>query len=208
MIRPMTKTSLLLLTLCLLPVVVDREPPREFTLIIDGESHRVLADHVTTLTVGEHEHRVELTVQPYRTFSHDTVSFRYPQNMSYAFDGSGGHRSWDIDGNDVALMLHQYDGLDDDALRELFVDSIIDQVAGLEVTQEQVSTRFGEETHTGTRLRVRMTDIESIQEIYTFSVGDLTYALVLVDTVEPGEGHTPEFQELFSILTKTFTSGT
>jgi hypothetical protein len=209
MIRPMIKTSLLLVALCLLPLAAaDRQPPREFSLLIDGVAHRVLEGKPTTVTIGEHEHRVELSVQPYRTFSNGGLSFRYPEGMSYAFDGSGEPNTWDIDGNDAAVMLQEYSWLSEEDLREVFIDEMRLQFAGLEVRQSELSSQFGEQTFTGARLRVFMGDIESVQDVYFFTHADNAYVLVLVDTVYSEEGSTAEFDELFSVLTETFSLGT
>lgn len=199
----MSKLLLCCASLLLLPPISgDREPRREYTLIIDGVEHDLEEGPARTIGIGGKDHRVQLLVKPYRTFEHGGVSFRFPENMMFAIDEAE-PISWEFNGSDVLIMLQEYEGVSEKLVRAMLVAGIKSQYGDMEIREKAIRETFGGRTLTGTQVAVVMSDIEILQDIYFFTLGDMVYALFLQDAVDRGAGHTEEFETTIGLLRET-----
>ena len=87
------------------------EPPLSFELTLDGDVV-TLQDGVPVKLPRNYERpTVKLTVQPYRIFTFQGISFEYPSGFGFEADVDEEHyKNWTLSGNDFKIMYFVLEG--------------------------------------------------------------------------------------------------
>ncbi len=86
------------------------EPPLSYTLEVDGQKFLLNADKTVILKGDFQNPKVTLRAAATRRFEHDNIAFDYPANFTFEADLSEpGIRTWTLSGNNVTLMLFDFE---------------------------------------------------------------------------------------------------
>ncbi len=86
------------------------EPPLSYTLEVDGLKFLITADKTVILKGNFQNPKVTLRASSTRRFEHVGIAFDYPANFTFEADVSEpGIRSWTMSGNNVTLMLFDFE---------------------------------------------------------------------------------------------------
>ncbi len=111
----MTRFLTLLTTVCVTfgPAIQaddTTEPPVTYTLEVNGQKYLLSADKTVILKGSFQNPKVTLRASSTRRFVHDGIAFDYPANFTFEADLSDpGIRTWTMSGNNVTLMLFDFD---------------------------------------------------------------------------------------------------
>ncbi len=182
-------------------------PLREYRLEVDGKQQTVELDKEFALTVGDSKVMLRLTAAPDLLLEMDDFEIRYPANFAYEYDDtSEGITIWSLDGSTCVLMVMTFDvEQDPKSLKDDLVQGFTAQYGRKNVKLKKCSLRLGAKKNSGTRLTVSMLDQKFTQEVYTFSHGGRSHALVVQDTPTDKGKQSKETADAKELLEDSFT---
>ena len=169
-----------------------REPPAEFVLETPAGPVEVVADAPFDLTVAGQTVRATLRPADTKRLDVGDVSFRYPADMSFVYDGSDPRVfCWTLDGPKAGLTLigHRNPLTLPSAAADLTFGALMNQFGDAARREGDSSLRLGGRQVTGQRLIVTLAGTRIVQEVYGVAAGEGAYVLILQDA--PGEDGEP-----------------
>lgn len=184
------------------------EPPQEYSLEIDGRAHPVTLGKVLSVTIGGKAVKLRLTAKPNRRFDNAAgVTFDYPSNFAFAFDGDQpGMSHWTLDGNDCVIQLFEFKehptGVP--VLQEMIVGGLIAQYGAENVTRSTGSLALGSRKLKTAILRVSLAGVVLQQDVVSFLVGERKFVFIVQDSLTDDNKMTKETAGVRALLKKTF----
>lgn len=204
--QSMSCTIFMLLCVCMtglyLTTEEGREPPRKFTLEINGETHAVALDQPFKLEGVFENPELVLKASPTRLFPYGGVEFLYPAYFTWEADlEEGGIKTWTLSGNDFKIM---YFVSPVSLSQEVYAAAMVEQFG-----REKVRTAEKERTLDGRVLKGKFLTIDLagvflIMEIYQLPSLSGSRLLVLQDSPPEDRACSEESEETLELLKSSF----
>lgn len=181
------------------------EPKAEYTLEIDGQSVEVRVGETSTVKINGKQVKLRLTPKATKLFREGGISFRYPSHHSFEVEKeSSGLTTWTFDGNhNVIILMRQPVAIDAPALRKNLVDGMIEQYGRKNCKTSAVELATKGAKLKGTRLQAAVVGTLLAQDVYAWTAGDATFALIVQDSLNDDGTMTKESQEVIRLLEST-----
>ena len=184
------------------------EPPIDYQLEIDGKAHPMTVGEVLTVEIAGKPVKLRLSAATTRLFDNvGGVSFRYPANFAFAFDGEDPDvLQWSMDGDDcvIQIMAFENNPLPAKAIRDMVAAGVQAQFDGATVEKSKGSLQLGDRKHETVSLRVGLGGVKIGQDIAAFTVGERTFVFVLQDSLTEDNRMTEETAAVRKLLAETF----
>ncbi len=173
-------------------------------LEIDGKVHTVLIGEETKLKIGSKMRSVRIRIAPHSVFNRVGIRFRYPSSMGFNLDDSDPNVSiWSMDGDEAVIMVQQYNvDIDANVLYAAMKSEFVQMKAKVEVSAIQLKGK--RRTLDGKRFKVKMGNVNILQDIYILQEGEQKLALFLQDTVTDNGKSSSEYIEILKLFSKSF----
>lgn len=185
------------------------EPPLEYSLEVDGKSVDARAGEVVELETANPRTRVKVVPKATRTFSRHGITFQYPNNYSFEYDGSDKEAlSWTLDGVESVIILTRSSSALPASTLNALVAELTKQYGAKNVKNTASFISLGGTRIPARRLAVTVVGQGLVQEVCTFSVGDSRFFLILQGTAGKGGVDVPETKTLKELLNRTYKATT
>ncbi|MFN7733552.1 MAG: hypothetical protein ACK5OB_16770 [Pirellula sp.] len=168
------------------------EPPLKYTLKVGDQSIDINEGETARLEGVFTNPEVTLTTQPFREFTYQGISFRYPSKFVFEADlDDANYKNWTLSGNDFKIM---YFVLNARLTTSDFAKSMMGKF-GLENCElaNAPQMKFGDKSLSGTTLNVTLAGNKLVIDIYGVSSnGKQTKLLVLQDDLDDSGNRSTE----------------
>ena len=191
---------LFLLPASLLVAADDQEPPLGYTLRLDKETVRLVPGKDIQIKGRFENPTATLLPDKERLFTYAQVSFKYPANFAFEADFSTeGVKMWTLDGNDVVIMIHQYESLERTA-RALAEE--LKKMYGEKTQLENKTYTFNRQKYSGVRVHATVVQQKLIQDVLSLPTKKGARLLIFQDN-SPDEGVSDESKTVLKLLDET-----
>ena len=191
---------LFLLPASLLVAADDQEPPLGYTLRLDKETVRLVPGKDIQIKGRFENPTATLLPDKERLFTYAQVSFKYPANFAFEADFSTeGVKIWTLDGNDVVIMIHQYESLERTP-RALAEE--LKKMYGEKTQLENKTYTFNRQKYSGVRVHATVVQQKLIQDVLSLPTKKGARLLILQDN-SPDKGVSDESKTVLKLLDET-----
>ncbi len=162
----------------------SREPPQEFTLIVDGKPYPIAIGKELQLEGTLMKPTIELEASATRKFSRGGLEFQYPAGYSWeARLEKQNLKTWILTGNDITILYFVVD--DEPFSPKIYAEGFREQMADPDVKIMPHRMKFGKNELTGKRMEFSVGGITLHQDAYELpTIGSKSRLLVIQTPAE------------------------
>jgi hypothetical protein len=193
-------TFLLFLPAALLLGSENQEPPLGYTLRLDNQSVRLVPGKDVQIKGRFENPTATLVPDKERLFTYAQVTFKYPSHFAFEADfGTEGLKAWTLDGNNVVIMIHQYESTE---ITPRAFAAQLTKLYGEKTKIENKTSTFNRQKYSGVRVHVTLAKQKLIQDILALPTKKGSRLLILQDS-PPQEGVSEESKTVLKLLDET-----
>lgn len=179
------------------------EPPREYTLHVDGVPHAIVPGRPLVLEGTYESPSVELAVGETRRFERAGIRFEYPAYFTWEADVEDADaRTWAVAGNDFMVMVLD---LRAEVTTEEFAASMAEQFEGIELELGDAVCELGGERHPVRRITAYFpAGVTLVADVLVLPAEDSTRVVVFQDSAVEAGRASDEATRTLALVGRTF----